>query len=145
MNLERLQDELTELLCQLTLDQLKQVCNQAKVLTETTKRHALIQAVNESVDTAVGREDKDVAKTFVWELIATATWWRQGEATGGRKDSVDKEELQRLQKQYAKMQANFQSTVNSNTQGRNELVKGEVVISREFRINGQIGELGQKE
>lgn len=42
MNLERLQDELMELLCQLTLDQLKQVCDQAKFLTETTKRHTLI-------------------------------------------------------------------------------------------------------
>lgn len=72
MNLEWLQDELTELLCQLTLDQLKQVCNQAKVLTETTKRHVLIRAINESVDTAVGREDEDVAETFVRELIATA-------------------------------------------------------------------------
>lgn len=68
MDLERLQDELTELLCQLTLEQLKAVCIQAKVSTEATKRHTLIRALNKSVDNAVESEGEDVAETFVRDL-----------------------------------------------------------------------------
>lgn len=50
----------------------KEVCNKAKVSTDTTKRYTLITAVNEFVDKAVESEDEDVAETFVRELITTS-------------------------------------------------------------------------
>ena len=65
MELEQLQDQLTELLCQLKIEQLKEVCIQAKVSSDKEKRHTLILAINEIVDKACEEEEHDVAETFV--------------------------------------------------------------------------------
>lgn len=164
MEIEQLQDQLTELLCQLTLEQLKEVCNQAKVSPDKAKRHTLIRAINESVDEAVENEDKEVAETFVQELLATAKRLRQNAPKGDGKSGGNEEELKRLQKQYAEMQMSFQDSTkmleeemsrlrekvnrpsSSPTESHSPFPRApEVIIRREFRINGQIGELGQKD
>ena len=43
MELEQLQDQLTELLCQLTLGHLREVCIQVKVSPDKEKKHTLIR------------------------------------------------------------------------------------------------------
>ncbi|KAM9735208.1 uncharacterized protein ACNS7B_014526 [Menidia menidia] len=164
MELERLQDQLTELLCQLTFEQLKEVCIQAKVSPDKGKRHTLIRAVNESVDKAIESEEEEVAETFVRELLATAKRLSQSAPKRDGKNGGKEEELQRLQKQYAEMQMSFQDSMrilgeemiqlrervngppSSPTEPHSPFSRApEVVIRREFRINGQIGELGQKD
>ena len=64
MELEQLQDQLTELLCQLKIEQLKEACIQAKVSPDKEKRHTLIRAINETVDKAFEEEEHDVAETI---------------------------------------------------------------------------------
>lgn len=64
MDLERLQDELTEPLCRLTL---------------------------ESVGNVVENEDEDVVEAFLGELIATAEQWRQGKTMGTERNSANEE------------------------------------------------------
>ena len=72
MELEQLQDELTEqLLCNLKIEQLKEVCIQAKVSPEG-KKHTLIRAINGSEDKALEDDEHKVAETFVQDLLATA-------------------------------------------------------------------------
>ena len=160
MELEQLQDQLTELLCQLKIEQLKEVCIQAKVSSDKEKRHTLILAINEIVDKACEEEEHDVAETFVQELLATAKRLRET-ALKPKRDVQNDEELQRLQKQYAEMQLNFQTSTKMLEEEMSRLREKitltpsppelpfsrapEVVIRREFRINGQIGELGQKD
>lgn len=164
MEIERLQDQLTELLCQLTLEQLKEVCIQAKVSTDKAKRHTLIRAVNESVDKALESEEEDVAETFVRDLLTTAKQLRQNAPKGDGKSGANEDELQRLRKQYAEMQTNFAVSTRLLEEEMSQLREKvnrpassfresdspfsrapEVVIRREFRLNGQIGELGQKD
>ncbi|XP_063049996.1 uncharacterized protein LOC134444699, partial [Engraulis encrasicolus] len=170
MDLEKLQDQLTELLCPLTLEQLKQVCTQAKVPSDTSKRHALIRNINETVDKVIDSEDENAAELFVRELIATAKTLRQSGAKGDGESGASDCELQRLQRQYAEMQIRFQESTQLIEEEMNRLRgnankttslpmttsapidpqptfprASEVVIRREFRISGQIGELGQKD
>jgi hypothetical protein len=109
MELEQLQDELTEqLLCNLKIEQLKEVCIQAKVSPEG-KKHTLIRAINGSEDKALEDDEHKVAETFVQDLLATA---KQLSETAPKPDGDEKhnEELQRLRKQYAEMQLNFQKS-----------------------------------
>ncbi|KAK0144802.1 hypothetical protein N1851_016626 [Merluccius polli] len=161
MDLEQLQDQLTEVLCQLTLEQLKVMCIQAKVSPDKTKRHTLIRAVNESVDNAIESEEDDVAETFVQELLATAKRLRQKATEGDESNGGSEDELRRLQNQYAEMQLSFRQSTRMLEEEMSHLREKvnrrpssphspfsrapEVVIRREFRINGQIGELGQKD
>ena len=69
MELEQLHDQLTELLCQLEIEQLKEVSIQAKVSPDKEK-HTLIRAINETVDKAFEEEEHDVAETFVQEFVS---------------------------------------------------------------------------
>lgn len=106
---------------------------------------------------AVENEDEDVAETFVGELIATGKQLRKGETMGAERNSANEEELQLLQKLYVEMQANIQQSTGmfeeeisllktSSTDSQFQFSKApEVVIQCEFQINGQIGELGQKD
>ena len=163
MELEQLQDQLTELVCQLMLEQLKEVCIQAKVSTDKEKRHTLIRLINESVDQALEDEEDDVADTVVRELLATATRLT-GTSPKPKDDGKDNEELRRLQEQYAEVQLNFQKSTKMLEEEMSRLKDKmnrtprplleppppspralEVVIRCEFRINGQIGEPGQRD
>ncbi|KAL2089169.1 hypothetical protein ACEWY4_016068 [Coilia grayii] len=133
MELERLQDQLTELLCQLTLEQLKEVCIQAKVSTDKAKRHTLIRAINESVEKAIESEEEDVAETFVRGLTAVAKQLRQSEPKGDGKNGVGEDELHRLQKHYAEMQMNFQESTRMIQEEMNRLKEK----SRLLRLIGE--------
>ena len=97
MEMEQLQDQSTEVQCRLKIEQLKEVCIQAKVSLDKEKRHRLIRAINKTVDTAFD-EEEHVAETFVHELLATAKRLRET-APKSKSDVQNEEELQSLQKQ----------------------------------------------
>lgn len=154
--LEQLQDRLTELLCRLNVDQLKEVCTQCKVSPHNEK-HTSIGAIHESVDKALEEEEHDVAETFLQYLLATASLRETALKPMG--EERHEEELGMLQD--AEMLVNFQKSTKmleeemswlrekiSRTPSSPELPfprAPEVVIRREFRLNGQVGEPGQKD
>lgn len=170
MELERLQDRLSEILVQLRFEQLREVCSQAKISIEkVTKKHTLIRTISEAVDSVIEIEDGDVAHEFLVRLITYAEEIKgrsdqvQGE---GEQASQDAAALASLQQRYAALQLSFQTltkrleeemvrlTNRTTTQVPNPLTTPsalsaiqppEVTIRREFKINGQIGERGQKD
>lgn len=170
MELEQLQDWLSEILLQLRFNQLLKLCLQAKIFTEKqTKKHTLISSLSEAVETAIETEE-EVAHAFLIHLIESAKEVRKSsDQTQDVEDSASKDAvaLASLQEQYAALQLNFQTatkileeemvriTNKMTSQGLSQGVSPkstappatqppEVTICREFKINGQIGEWGQK-
>ena len=113
------------------------------------------------MDKALEDEEHEVAETFAQDLLATA---KRLSDTAPKPDGDEKhnKELQSLHKQYAEMQLNFQKLTKMLEEEMSRLREKinrtpsspveppfpkapEVVIRREFRINGQICELQQKD
>ncbi|KAG7525905.1 hypothetical protein JOB18_033454 [Solea senegalensis] len=168
MELERLQDQLNEILVQLRFEQLQEVCLQAKTSTERqTKKHTLIRAINEAVDIAIEEEEEEVTYAFLVKLIKSAEEM-EGRDVVKENTSKDAEALVSLQEQYTALQLSFQTstkrleeemarlTHKMTSQGPSQgpspklaissaTQPPEVTIRREFKINGQIGERGQRD
>lgn len=115
MELEQLQDQLSEILLQLKSDQLREVCLEAKISTgKQTKKHTLIRSISEAVDTVIEVEEEEVAHAFLDRLIKSATaMTEQDELTqvGEGSASRDAIALASLQEQYAALQLSFQTSV----------------------------------
>uniref|UniRef100_A0A8C6Q036 Gypsy retrotransposon integrase-like protein 1 n=2 Tax=Nothobranchius furzeri TaxID=105023 RepID=A0A8C6Q036_NOTFU len=169
MELEQLQDKLSETLVQLKMDQLQEVCLYAKVPTENqTKKHTLIRLISEVADIAIETEEEDVACEFLNRLIAKAKAMQKNESMVVDETAErDVAALESLQKQYAALQLSFQASTKKLEEEMARLEKKvkiqgpyqlpaqfanpfaantpEVTIRREFKINGQIGERGQRD
>ncbi|XP_070401872.1 uncharacterized protein [Nothobranchius furzeri] len=169
MELEQLQDKLSETLVQLKMDQLQEVCLYAKVPTENqTKKHTLIRLISEVDDIAIETEEEDVACEFLNRLIAKAKAMQKNESmVVDEMAERDVAALESLQKQYAALQLSFQASTKKLEEEMARLEKKvkiqgpyqlpaqfanpfaantpEVTIRREFKINGQIGERGQRD
>lgn len=112
MELEQLQDWLSEILLQLRFNQLLKLCLQAKIFTEKqTKKHTLISSLSEAVETAIETEEEKVAHTFLVCFIESAK-----EVKESNNQTQDVEEsavaLASLQEQYAALQLSFQTATN---------------------------------
>ncbi len=173
MELEKLQDELSESLVQLRCEQLQEVCSHAKIAAEKeTKKHTLIRLISQAADTAVDDEEEEVASAFLVRLITTAKGIKERDEQSHRTDegsaSEDAAALASLQEQYAALQLSFEASTKKLEQEMTRLTNKvttqqpsnvflrqqitpidtqppEVIIRREFKINGQIGERGQKD
>lgn len=170
MALEQLQDKLGEKLLDLNVEQLTEVCMRSKVSAgQNTKRHALLRLINTHIDTVVEEEDSEVAEQCLYELLKLTEKMKKDESESEPSNGGAADELASLQKQYADLQLNFQSSTQAledKIKRLSEKVEGnktsppaaqqmgiqppsnklsEVTIRREFRIHGQIGERGQKE
>lgn len=104
MELEQLQDRLSEILLLLRFDQLQEVCLQAKISTEKqTKKHTLIRSISEAVEI----EEGEVAHAFLDSLIRRAKEVKErDDHTQDGEDSASKDAvaLASLQEQYATLQ-----------------------------------------
>ncbi|XP_043970233.1 v-maf avian musculoaponeurotic fibrosarcoma oncogene homolog Gb isoform X1 [Gambusia affinis] len=162
MELEQLQDQLSKALVQLKVDQLQEVCLYGKVSAENqTRKHKLISLINTAVDTAIDCEEEDVACEFLSRLISKAKEVSENEMSQMVDDAVNQDNaaLISLQEQYAALQLSFQAATKKlqgemaklenkvKKQPTNPIVAHppEVTIRREFKINGQIGERGQRD
>lgn len=172
MEFEDLQDRLNEILVQLRFEQLQEVCGHCKVKTENlTKKHALIRAINEVVDTAIEEEDANVAREYLVQAIAFAKGVKEKADTTQvtvETASRDAAALVRLQEQYKALQSSFQDaskqieeematlSIRTGQHVQSPVIAPtvttspptqppEFIIRREFKINGQIGERGQKD
>ncbi|KAM9467441.1 uncharacterized protein Hap1MRO34_014209 [Clarias gariepinus] len=169
MDTEKLQDQLGEALLRLRLDQLQKVCVFAKLSAEgQIKRHSLIRLISRAVDDVVETEENDVAGQHVKDLLEFISEIKQRsdrvEQDGGGDDTDrNSEELAQLKKQYAELQYEFESStrmLKSKIQrmslqvpemsvppvfAQQQQAVPEVTIRRDFKINGQIGERGQKD
>lgn len=172
MEFERLQDKLSEALVQLQPEQLSDVCSFAKIDTEKpSKKHTLIRLISEEVEKIIEKEEEDIARTFLLNLITYANDAKLGdlpEQATAISTTQAAEALASLQKQYEALQESF---LDSTKRLELEMAKlttrladqpqrsatltppvvsptpplPEVTIRREFRISGQIGEWGQKD
>ena len=121
MELEWLQDTVSEKLLQLRLEQLRELCEYAKKPGENvTKRHKLIRLISESMDEAIENEDEDVARTYLTALLKLAesdqskgTEEKEASTENIDKASQETEELLRLQNQYSELQLSFQSSTEA--------------------------------
>lgn len=98
MELEELQDQLSELLVQLKFEQLQEVCLQAKISTESyTRKHTLNRMKN---------EEEEVTHEFLLRLIAHAEEVKKRDEIQVVEDSASKDAaaLANLQEQYAALQ-----------------------------------------
>ncbi|KAK7886457.1 hypothetical protein WMY93_026078 [Mugilogobius chulae] len=171
MEFEQLQDKLSEALVQLQPEQLYDVCSFAKIETEKpSKKHTLIRLISEEVENIIEKEEEDIARTFLQNLIKHANDAKVADPPPktAAAASHEAEALASLQKQYAALQESFldstkrleQEMAKLTTRGTDETTRSatqaphvvsptsplpEVTIRREFRINGQIGERGQKD
>ncbi|TRY57864.1 hypothetical protein DNTS_017660 [Danionella cerebrum] len=92
MELEELQDQLSEVLLQLKLDQLQEVCWQAKISTEKeTRKHTLIRAINDAADTAIDTEDEEVAHAYLDRLVKHAKEVKERDSQTKDSDSVSQD------------------------------------------------------
>lgn len=172
MEFEELQDRLSELLVQLRFDQLQEVSGHFKIATENlTKKHTLIRTISEVADKAIEEEDETVAREFLTRMIDFAKEIKtKSDTTQATMENASKEAamMASLQEQYQTLQLSFQ---NASKKLEEEMVRlslgttprepspvivpppttsppaqpPEFVIRREFKINGQIGERGQKD
>lgn len=170
MELEQLQDQLSEALVRLKVDQLQEVCSYGKVSTENqTTKHKLIRLIDAAVDTAMESEEEDVARKFLSRLISKAKEVSEYEMSQMVDDTVNQDNaaLIGLREQYAELQLSFQAATKKLEREmaklENKVKKQEtsplptppanpfetrppeVTIRREFKINGQIGERGQRD
>ncbi|XP_019221791.1 uncharacterized protein LOC109204700 [Oreochromis niloticus] len=114
MELEQLQDQLSESLLQLRSDQLQEVCLQAKIsIGKQTKKHTLIRTISEAVETIIEVEEEEVAHTFLDRLIKTVKELKgRDDPAQEREDSISRDlvALASLQEQYAALQLSFQTS-----------------------------------
>lgn len=117
MELEELQDELNEILVQLTVDQLKEVCTQAKVPIENqARKHVLIRLINKTADRIIENEEEEVSNAFLKRLIANANSIEGGSACPSQvvDDAAgDASVLASLQEQYTALQLSFQTSTKN--------------------------------
>lgn len=173
MDLEELTETVSERLWLLQLDQLKEVCVEAKVPSGTViTRRALIIKITQSIHSVINDEEQDVAtqrfKTML-KLMKQIT-----ENTGNTDNEENTEsttqtsqktaEEMSLAEKYSQLQLNSQdlqdevrrlsermnSASSSQTTAPQNVMPTavnqlpEVTIRRQFKICGQIGEKGQK-
>ena len=87
MSLEELQDQVGEKLLDLSVEQLQRVATEIKVSFEKeTKRHVLLRRINESIDTCIDEEDKDVAKCCLIKLLKIIKEMKQGQLAEPEED-----------------------------------------------------------
>ncbi|KAL1276924.1 hypothetical protein QQF64_023597 [Cirrhinus molitorella] len=168
MDTEQLQDLLSKALLRLRLDQLQEVCVYAKLSAEgQSKRHSLIRLISEAVDNVRETEEDDVARQHVKDLLEfDRGMTRRSDPAiqnGGGDTDRSEAELAYLKRQYAELQPHFKL---STSMLKNEIQRlslkvpfvssppvfpqhqqavPEVTIPCDFKINGQIGEWGQKD
>ncbi|KAF7702597.1 hypothetical protein HF521_001880 [Silurus meridionalis] len=128
MNIEQLQDRLSEALLRLRLDQLQEVCVYAKLSVDgQSKRHLLIRLISGSVENVIETEDDDdVACQHVKDLLEFARGMTQHSDGADQDGAGDTDrslsELARLKKQYAELHRNFEM---STSMLRNEIQHAE--------------------
>ncbi|XP_078798076.1 uncharacterized protein LOC111946953 isoform X1 [Oryzias latipes] len=177
MELEQLQDKLSEALVQLQPEQLQKVCSFAKIDPGLlSKKHTLIRLISEEVEKIVESEEEDTTCAFLLKLISYANEAKPATLQPSPPPQLQTadtshdhaEALLSLQKQYAVLQESFvESTKRIEAEMAKLTMRGagqaqshpsltqhvvppaptlpEVSIRKEFRINGQIGERGQKD
>ncbi|TRY57863.1 hypothetical protein DNTS_017659 [Danionella cerebrum] len=141
MELEELQDQLSEVLLQLKLDQLQEVCWQAKISTEKeTRKHTLIRAINDAADTAIDTEDEEVAHAYLDRLVKHAKEVKERDSQTKDSDSVsqDAAALANLKEQYAALQLSFQT---ANKKLEEEMSKLTNKIQKEAELLEVISQL----
>lgn len=170
MELGELQDELGDILGQLKVDQLHEVCLYAKVPAGSQDRkHMLIMKISEIVENAVEDDEKEVAHEFLNRLITKADEIRKSKMPQVVEENSEEDTatLASLKKQYSALQLSFQASARKLEEEMTRLASKvmergvsqlptqpdnpfsthppEVTIRREFKINGQIGERGQRD
>ncbi|XP_030577862.1 uncharacterized protein LOC115774645 [Archocentrus centrarchus] len=169
MDLEELAETVSQLLWNLQLNQLKEVCVEAKIPSgNATTRRALIRLITGSMDKVINDEEQDVALYYFGENstnLGSVENTESGENTTSTTQESQKtteemgfaercsllqqnsealqDEVRRLSERLNRAPPS-QPTVSQNVSSvANQLP--EVTIRREFKICGQIGERGQKD
>ncbi|KAJ8349360.1 hypothetical protein SKAU_G00244900 [Synaphobranchus kaupii] len=174
MDLEELAETASQRLWFLRLDQLKEVCVEAKISSgNVTTRRALIRLIMESIDDVINDEEEDVAKHYLRTMLKSVEQIIEnpGSIDGGEKtesttqNSKETAEERSWAEKYSQLQLNSQALqdevrrlserVNSASPSQASAPQSalptavnrlpEVTIRREFKICGQIGEKGQKD
>lgn len=150
MGLEELAEQLAQQLWTLKLDELKEVCEHAKIdFGNAATRRAVISKIMESVDNVIEDEDDDVAKNFLDAVLILSS------TSPPETNSAEKDQLQdsnqapvtdrpRLSDKVSITSLQNASSFHTSASLPTNRLQ-EVTIRREFKISGQIGEKGQKD
>ncbi|CAI5640554.1 unnamed protein product [Oreochromis niloticus] len=174
MDLEELAETVSQTLWNLQLDQLKEVCAEAKIPSgNVTTRRALIKLITESMDKVINDEEQDVALYYLKKMLesvdpaigGTRNTESGGNTTSSPQGTQETREEVNLAERYAQLQRNSEA-LQEEIRRLSERVErtppsqpttpqhvfpvaanrlSEVTIRREFKICGQIGEKGQKD
>lgn len=139
MELEKLQDRVSESLIHLQFNQLKDVCIKGKIAAENdimngNNRRALMRIINTALDDTVEQEEQDCAQQYLLDLLAFISEIKQqdGSCQGNTGDNTETEiaQLKELKRQYSEMQKSFQAS----TQAMEDEIK---YLSEKLKINEQ--------
>lgn len=169
-DLEELAETVSQRLWLLQLNQLKAVCDGAKITYgNASTRRTLIRLITDSVDNVINDEEDEVAKCYVGTMLKTVEQTRENAgiitSEEGSGNTTQSSTEMSLTEKYSQLQLNNQA-LHDEVQRLSEKVNGtsskqavspdsmlpttvnklpEVTIRREFKICGQIGERGQKD
>lgn len=169
-DLEELAETVSQRLWLLQLNQLKAVCDGAKITYgNASTRRTLIRLITDSVDNVINKEEDEVAKCYVGTMLKTVEQTRENAgiitSEEGSGNTTQSSTEMSLTEKYSQLQLNNQA-LHDEVQRLSEKVNGtsskqavspdsmlpttvnklpEVTIRREFKICGQIGERGQKD
>ncbi|KAK7944279.1 hypothetical protein WMY93_000007 [Mugilogobius chulae] len=157
MELENLRDQVTAVLCQISKDQLIEVCNLLKCQTEREgsfgdmSRRELMKVIEQKLDEVEKSYKPEDAVQYVKELLSALS------GMGAKGDSGEWRDFSRASEAWDKCKElrgeiraleeklKMADAAPAQAQSPAPAKISEVTIRREFRISGQIGEGGQRD